>query len=303
MAKNQLGTTRNITDKFSKLRENAKSYSEYEDSRGDLGKLIDSAIDSSKPVELTEVKPVWMQQTDDIKADLKNLKSQVSELRSLHNQGGLVSFSTEDDSQERIVDKSEQIKIQIKRTDAKIQALSKFKQEGGSDAQIVSQVQKELAGGLLQLSNDYRKQGMKYVAKKARDAGISRDSLGFLDDQQQGPSNFESDMGLSENQLNMLDNATGVIQQRDQEVAQAVESIAELVQIMRDLSVLVQEQGTIVDRIDYNIEQVAMSVEKGVEQLQKAEKSQKASRMTMCILCLVAAVIIFLLIAVFLKLV
>eukprot|EP01024_Parvocaulis_polyphysoides_P053425 TRINITY_DN5322_c0_g1_i2.p1 TRINITY_DN5322_c0_g1~~TRINITY_DN5322_c0_g1_i2.p1 ORF type:complete len:256 (+),score=29.24 TRINITY_DN5322_c0_g1_i2:127-894(+) len=245
MAKNQLGTTRNITDKFNKLRENSRSYSQFDDdSRGDLGKLVDSAFVSSDKQngEVKEtMKPLWMADADDIKANLKSLKVQIGELRSLHNQGGLVSFSSEDDSQERIVDKTEQIKIFIKRTDTKVQNLTKYIKEGGSDAQIVSQVQKELAGGLLQLSNDFRKQGMKYVAKKARDAGVSRDNLGFLDEQTS--SAFEEDMGLSESQLSMLDSATSVIQKRDQEISQAVEGIQELLQIMRDLSLLVQEQG------------------------------------------------------------
>eukprot|EP00958_Prasinococcus_capsulatus_P011456 scaffold1137_cov280-Prasinococcus_capsulatus_cf.AAC.2 len=44
-------------------------------------------------------------------------------------------------------------------------------------------------------------------------------------------------------------------------------------QVMRDLSVLVIDQGTILDRIDYNIEQTAEHVEKAVEELQKADKA------------------------------
>ena len=44
--------------------------------------------------------------------------------------------------------------------------------------------------------------------------------------------------------------------ERDREVRGILQSINDLAQIMKDLSVLVIDQGTIVDRIDYNMEQV-----------------------------------------------
>ena len=52
-----------------------------------------------------------------------------------------------------------------------------------------------------------------------------------------------------------------------------MESVNELAQIMKDLSVLVIDQGTIVDRIDHNIQTVATTVEEGLKQLQKVLSS------------------------------
>jgi t-SNARE complex subunit (syntaxin) len=42
---------------------------------------------------------------------------------------------------------------------------------------------------------------------------------------------------------------------------------------MKDLSALVIDQGTIVDRIDYNIQNVASTVDDGLKQLQKVNFS------------------------------
>jgi syntaxin 16 len=53
-----------------------------------------------------------------------------------------------------------------------------------------------------------------------------------------------------------VDTMDAFAQERDREVRNILQSINDLAQIMKDLSVLVIDQGTIVDRIDYNMEQV-----------------------------------------------
>ena len=67
----------------------------------------------------------------------------------------------------------------------------------------------------------------------------------------------------------------------------------------KDLSVLVIDQGTIVDRIDYNIQDVAATVEEGFKQLEKAERSQRKGGMVQCatiliIMCFVMLVLLVL---------
>lgn len=70
----------------------------------------------------------------------------------------------------------------------------------------------------------------------------------------------------------MVNDMEREIAQRDNEIAALVESIEELSQIFKELAVLVIDQGTILDRIDYNMEQVVERVEDGVQALEKVRE-------------------------------
>ena len=66
----------------------------------------------------------------------------------------------------------------------------------------------------------------------------------------------DEDEGFLAMQTLRVDTMDAFAQERDREVRNILQSINDLAQIMKDLSVLVIDQGTIVDRIDYNMEQV-----------------------------------------------
>lgn len=55
---------------------------------------------------------------------------------------------------------------------------------------------------------------------------------------------------------------------------------------------MVQDQGTILDRIDYNIEQTQVQVQEGYKQLKKADSYQRANKKLYCIVILAGAIIL-----------
>lgn len=59
------------------------------------------------------------------------------------------------------------------------------------------------------------------------------------------------------------------VEQREKEILQIARSINDLAVVFKDLAFLVTEQGTILDRIDFNIEHVKHDVEDGVDNLNK----------------------------------
>lgn len=75
-----------------------------------------------------------------------------------------------------------------------------------------------------------------------------------------------------------------------------VETINELTRIFKQMNQLVIDQGTILDRIDFNIEDTLVQTKKGNEQLVKANEYQKSSRGTYCIIILSVLIFFFLVI-------
>lgn len=104
-------------------------------------------------------------------------------------------------------------------------------------------------------------------------------------------STFE-DPGFSSAQMQIVDDIDEVVQQRDEEITKIAKSIEELAAIFKELAVLVIDQGTILDRIDYNMETAVEHAKEGVVQLQKAEENQKNAMAFRCIIVLILLIII-----------
>lgn len=57
---------------------------------------------------------------------------------------------------------------------------------------------------------------------------------------------------------------------RDRELTEIAKSIASLAELFKDLSVLVIDQGTLLDSVEFNIEQTAVQMEDAVTELKIA---------------------------------
>jgi syntaxin 16 len=154
-------------------------------------------------------------------------------------------------------------------------------------------VQRSLAKRLQELSAQFRQSQRKYLAEvqAQKSGGTVSDSKFGID-----LNNHEGDF-FSSQQLAVVDDLTEAVQSRDQEIASIAQSIEELGAIFKELAVLVIDQGTILDRIDYNMEAVVEHTKTGIQQLEKAEKHQKNARPMRCILsllCLIGVLLIIL---------
>lgn len=107
---------------------------------------------------------------------------------------------------------------------------------------------------------------------------------------------------LSQQQMLLVEQEnTAMLQEREQEVNKIVRSITDLNDIFKDLATMVHEQGTVLDRIDFNIELTEVQVHEGYKQLQKAERYQRKNRKMHCILILSITLIVLVILLIVVK--
>lgn len=153
-----------------------------------------------------------------------------------------------------------------------------------------------LAKRLQEESVTFRQSQRKYLAEvqTQKSGGLVGDSTKFGIDLGAESGEFFS----SAQQLAVVDDVSAAVQSRDQEIVKIAQSIEELGSIFKELAVLVIDQGTILDRIDYNMETVVEHTKTGIKQLEKAERHQKSARPMRCIICLSITIFILLIILV-----
>lgn len=94
------------------------------------------------------------------------------------------------------------------------------------------------------------------------------------------------DTGFNKDQIRLVEETNKLVDERDAEIVNIAKNIEELAAIFKELSVMVIDQGTILDRIDYNMEQTIEHTKEGITELEKAEDHQKNDLSTKCIILL-----------------
>eukprot|EP00928_Gymnodinium_smaydae_P080579 TRINITY_DN64247_c0_g1_i1.p2 TRINITY_DN64247_c0_g1~~TRINITY_DN64247_c0_g1_i1.p2 ORF type:complete len:322 (+),score=109.76 TRINITY_DN64247_c0_g1_i1:97-1062(+) len=247
-------------------------------------------------IEMSSVPPAWMECAQEARMDIKAIQDKLKELAKAQNRRLLRVFGDDAAPDKEVEAISSQISSLVRRCE---QSIHQVKTRGGSsassgDKEFRMNMQRGLATRLQQCSQDFRSSQKEYMAKiKERQGGS------FLDDGFGGSSASTTagvDLGFDDSQLLELESMETNATQRSAEINQIASSISDLHTIFKELAVLVIDQGSILDRIDYNIEQVVDQSREANVQLQKAESSQKSNRSMKCMLLLVVANAILLLI-------
>lgn len=259
---------------------------------------IEHGLPSSDDL-LAELPPEWTIAVETVQYEISKIQKRMKDLSSLHSKH--INRPTLDDSvnEEHTIDVTTQEITQLFHQCQRCIQGIQGKTQGSAKAEktIVKNVVSTLASQLQDLSQSFKKGQSSYLKRMKNREDREREYFtnDFQPDKEmQIDDNFDDlyDKGFTTAQLQMVDDNDKLVRQREEEISHVVRSIGDLNMIFKDLSVMVIDQGTILDRIDYNVEQASVQVEKGLEQLQKGEKHQKSSRKMLCILILAVVVTI-----------
>ena len=319
-----LGAYRNLTDKFIRFRDQARGnygFATNRQSEAASTRLLEAALGSSSSMGLGQgdegsgleglsatLPPAWVDFSEEVSADVNRIKGKLKELAAAHHKALLPNFddmgNDKDDHVVEIV--TQDITRLFKRCETRLRALNDAR-GGAHETVIIKNVQRKLATELQKLSQEFRKMQKDYLQRLKQQEGRGPGASGVDDifgwDAATGGGGGQglADPGFSQSQMQRLDRSEAVTIERDQEVTKILQSVNDLAGVMKDLSVLVIDQGTILDRIDYNCEQVEITVDEGRKQLVKAETHQKSTRMITCIYFLMVMIGLMTMVVIFQK--
>ncbi|KAJ3451175.1 syntaxin-16 [Anaeramoeba flamelloides] len=330
-------TTRNLTDKFLKFRNAVHTYQNVQSvlsldnkkqKNTGTGIFSDDDIEEQDLLENDNfstqnthntvlsipIPPKYMDLIEEINYQISDIEKQMNYLEELHNKHLSIDFGDSIEQEHTIQILTSKISKMFFSCEKQIKKFGVNLQENSSgldsNETVQRNIQISLAKKLRDLSNNFRQkqniylQEMKKREERLKEFGNDDDELKkfTLEDSTTDEDEFlYQDKGFTENQKSRVKLKKRMIEDRTQEIQNIVQSISGLAEIMKDLSVLVIEQGTLIDRIDYNIEQVVEHTQEALEEHRKANKYQKAFRMNLCILFLFVVVTILVIVIIFKK--
>ncbi len=291
-----LGTLRDRTQQFRSYREKGKKFSSASVYDAESTRLLDGTtedVETGPESSGAGVDPT-MALRQDLQQKMRSIRALMEDVRVLHGKASLNTFDDTRNDEVAVELATEQITSLFRSCEKALVACNSSSAAvsvGLSPVErtIQDNVQRTLALELQKLSLDFRKQQKSYLMRlRERDGrkSTAANALGALDDE----GTLATDTFLSEMQSLQVDNSVALADERDREVVKIVGSIHDLGIVMKDLSALVIEQGTVLDRIDCQLQETSSVVEQGVSQLRRAEKAQRRGILASCVLILCAMI-------------
>lgn len=280
--------TRNQTATFLSLREN------YQRRQHGLNqaRYADHDLEANPRFSLP---PVWVDTKEACEALVVKIQDLMQRLDEAHRNRLVVRMDDEvEGAKDHEIDTlTRSITQMFRQAESKLREIAKIDNDtSDADLSVRVNVQRSMATRLQSLSWKFRKSQKEYLGKLKVQKQISP-ALLIEEEDVMSRSQASSAFLLSQEEQNEFESNSRQLRERDQEIERITKSIEDLALVFKHLASLVIEQGTILDRIDHNIDLVVDRTEHGVLELEKAESYQKSNRANWCIVTLVVLIIIF----------
>ncbi|CAK5265746.1 unnamed protein product, partial [Mycena citricolor] len=233
-----------------------------------------------------DLPPKWVDISDQVHEVLADTQAKIAALEKLHAKHVLPGFTDRSFEEHEIEAMTTDITKDFRQCHALIQRIGTQphsfppSQPSAHTSLAAKNVQRGLAAKVQQLSGTFRKKQRVYMEKlqghaiKNQDLLIASGTISLKGSE--GMSAVDDDMAAaSTTQVQSQSTLHDPSQQyasRDRELTEIAKSINSLAELFKDLSALVIDQGTLLDSVEYNIEQTVDQVEDAVRELKVATK-------------------------------
>ncbi|KAI0471905.1 t-SNARE [Xylariaceae sp. FL0804] len=280
--------------------------------------------DGDAVIEMDVLPPRWADISDEVSDLLADVARRSQALERLHQKHVLPGFNddeakrAEEGEIERLTQQITKSFHDCHRCIQRVEQMVREQRQAGSlaaaEETMAKNIQISLASRVQEASANFRKKQSAYLKKLRGMSGLgvlspsgerASTPLGGFGSSAAGgnyaadPSLLESDADRSYSQTalqqttaqRLLHSNDAVILQREREIEDIAQGIIELSDLFRDLQNMVIDQGTLLDRIDYNVERMAVDVKGADRELVVAAGYQKKTTKRKLILLLILLIV------------
>ncbi len=284
--------------------------------------------DGDAVIEMDLLPPRWADISDEVTDYLTDIAAKSQKLEKLHQKHVLPGFDDEEVKQNEegeIESLTQDITRGFHDCQKAIQRVEQMvresKQQQGisrGEETMARNIQISLAGRVQEASAGFRKKQSAYLKSMSfppiltstilistelrglsgMNPALDRSSTPLYNTYANSPSLQESDADASYSQnaiqqtaQKQLTSNDTAIMQREQEIMGIAQGIIELADIFKELQTMIIDQGTMLDRIDYNVERMATDVKGADKELIVASGYQKKGTKRRLILLLILLIV------------
>lgn len=271
--------------------------------------------DGDAVIEMDVLPPRWLDIQDEVTQTLADIAGKMKRLDQMHAKHVLPGFDDESvkAKEERDIENLTQdvtkdfvvCQKAIRRIDRMVQ--EQQQQSGGNfssaDGTMAKNLKMSLASRVGDVSTLFRKKQSAYLKKMRALGGMSspldRSGTPLAQNPYTDPAMMDSETDRSAAQSTLLQSAQvrrrgnmdAQIDQREREIEKIAQGVIDLSNLFQEINTMVIDQGTVLDRIDYNVERTAEHVKEADKELKVATGYQKKGTRRKIILLLILIVV------------